>query len=79
MLFRVAIHRWVRHIARAVLPAPRPRVSREAKALAVKYGAAPVDAQQLIDALGAERAEVSLLIARTFNVDPRSVAERVKA
>jgi hypothetical protein len=54
-------------------------VSREAKALAVKYGAAPVDAQQLIDALGAERAEVSLLIARTFNVDPRSVAERVKA
>lgn len=79
MLFRVAMYRWIRQVARAVLPAPRVRVSREAKALAKKYAADPVDAQQLIDALGAQNAEVSLLIARTFNVDPRSVAERVKA
>lgn len=79
MLFSRSIHRWVRHIARAVLPTPRPRFSREALTLAKRYAAVPADAQRLVDALGVEQAEVSMRVARQFGLDVRSVAKWVKA
>lgn len=79
MLFRVAMYRWVRRIARAVLPAPRPKFSREAMNLAIRYATTPLIAQRLVDALGVEQAEASLLIGRTFNIDPKRVAEQMKS
>lgn len=79
MLFSRSIHRWVRRFARAVLPAPRPRVSCDARRLAKQYATAPADAQRLIDALGVDPAEVSLQIARHFGLDVRSIAERVRS
>jgi hypothetical protein len=77
MLFRHSIHRLIRRVARAGLPAPRPKHSREALTLAIRYATTPQDAQRLVDALGAEQAEVSLLIARSFGVDVRSIVERL--
>jgi hypothetical protein len=77
-MLSAGVSRVIRRIARAVLPAPRPRFNREALTLAIRYSVAAEDAQRLVDALGAEQAEVSLLIARAFNVDVRSVVERVR-
>lgn len=77
MLFRRSIHRWVRHIARAVLPAPRPRVSREALVLAIRYATTAQDAQRLVDAYGAAQAEVALLLARAMGNDPRNVGREL--
>lgn len=79
MLFGRSIHRWVRRIARAVLPAPRPRFSREALTLAIRYATTAQDAQRLVDAHGAAQAEVALLLARALGSDPRDVARELKS
>lgn len=77
MLNSNAVFRTIRRIARAVLPAPRPRFSREALTLAIRYATTAQDAQRLVDAHGAAQAEVALLLARALGSDPRDVAREL--
>ena len=71
---RRGVVRAIRHIARAVLPAPRPKFSREALTLAIRYATTAQDAQWLVDAYGPAQAEVAMLLARAMGSDPRDVA-----
>ena len=76
-MLSAGILRLVRRIARAVLPAPRPKFSREALTLAIRYATTAQDAQRLVNAYGAAQAEVALLLARALGNDPRDVAKEL--
>ena len=77
MIFWPSLRRAIRRIARAVLPAPRPKFSREALTLAIRYATTAQDAQRLVNAYGAAQAEVALLLARALGSDPRNVAREL--